>query len=94
MFGFLRARIEKRRRERLEAAQSITSYRIEGVAYPRIAFGDEDADCGAGEGPCHDCLATKGQLHDPGCDVERCPKCGGQAICCECIYDETDRPEA
>jgi hypothetical protein len=32
---------------------------------------------------CHDCGAAKGNLHHPGCDVERCPVCGLQAIGCD-----------
>lgn len=38
---------------------------------------------------CHDCGITNGfpNYHHPGCDMERCPKCGGQAIGCECNYD-------
>lgn len=31
---------------------------------------------------CHDCGAKPGELHDPGCDMEQCPECGGQLICC------------
>lgn len=31
---------------------------------------------------CHDCNAKPGELHDPGCDTEQCPACGGQAISC------------
>jgi hypothetical protein len=36
---------------------------------------------------CGDCGAEPGKLHKPGCDVERCPKCGGQIIACNCIYE-------
>lgn len=31
---------------------------------------------------CHDCGAKPGELHDPGCDEEQCPKCGFQMVSC------------
>jgi len=39
--------------------------------------------CGP-NGRCHDCGAKAGRTHHFGCDVERCPKCGGQIISCDC----------
>ena len=33
---------------------------------------------------CHDCNTPPGGLHHPGCDMERCVYCGGQAITCGC----------
>lgn len=37
---------------------------------------------------CHDCDANPGEFHDPGCDVERCPYCGGQLISCDCTRNK------
>lgn len=35
---------------------------------------------------CHDCQCEEGQLHDHGCDMERCPFCGHQLISCDCKF--------
>ena len=37
---------------------------------------------------CHDCGCVEGQIHQHGCDMERCPFCGGQLVSCGCRYRE------
>jgi hypothetical protein len=67
-------------------SQQLTKVEIEGRIYRRIRYGDERDDWGANDRECHDCGATKGQLHMLGCDVERCPRCGYQFITCPCEH--------
>ncbi len=37
---------------------------------------------------CHDCGALKWEFHEPGCDMEDCPRCGKQLLGCECVLLE------
>jgi hypothetical protein len=78
--------------ERLAEAQLERTYEIAGREYQRIPYGDEK-DWSAAVQPCRDCAAIKGQLHVVGCDVERCPACGGQAISCDCADDVDDHAD-
>ena len=38
----------------------------------------------AGETRCHDCGVSPGGFHHPFCEVEECPRCGAQLVCCPC----------
>jgi len=61
---------------------------IAGKAYAPVRFGQE-------RGPrlrfepeeCRDCKTPLGGVHHPGCCVERCPACLGQALGCPCFAE-------
>ncbi len=65
-----------------------THYTIEGQEYPRIPYGKEKENWGADKHPCSSCGAEESEFHTCGCFVERCPKCDGQAMTCQCGYQE------
>lgn len=67
--------------ERIEEAQQHQAETIDGQSYLRIRYG---AEPGHWRATCRDCEVKSGQLHVPDCCIERCGKCEGQRISCEC----------
>lgn len=51
----------------------------DGQEFKRSCFHFDDPD-----GKCLGCGIKHGGIHHLGCDVEECPRCGGQLITCYC----------
>lgn len=53
---------------------------LAAVPYKNPYFSDrEDPDH-----RCHDCGIALGGFHHTFCDMEECPRCGGQLLSCDC----------
>jgi hypothetical protein len=64
---------------RTAARSACCCSRTEQGVEPRKYEGGWDSS----KGRCHDCGAKVGHYHHPGCDLERCPVCGQQALFCD-----------
>ena len=60
----------------------------DGTKLPAIPYKTDDPDH-----RCHDCGIKAGGIHHPGCDMERCPRCGGQLISCGCLSEPEKEEE-
>ena len=69
----------------LRTSQENPTYLIDGKPFNRIPYGEEIPGERPANPSCRDCAAAPGQFHVPGCCLERCPSCGGQAIGCGCF---------
>lgn len=66
--------------ERIAEAQDERTVELAEGVYLRKAH--------TGAAACRDCAVSPGQLHVPGCCVERCARCDGQAYGCRCLVDD------
>jgi hypothetical protein len=69
----------------LRESQRHPHYLIDGKPFGRVAYGQEPSGNPPPNPVCRDCAAAPGQFHVPGCCIEYCPRCGGQAISCGCF---------
>ena len=85
-------------------AQEEKTVKLSGKRYRRIRYGNEIRHYKyplskedkvrwqerVNSQPCSDCGVLRGELHIPNCDQERCPRCSGQYMCCDCKREDEE----
>ena len=68
---------------------------ISAIAIKALRGKADESELDENANKCRDCGVVEGAFHNPGCDIERCPFCGGQLVSCNCMnkhfnidYDE------
>jgi hypothetical protein len=68
-----------------------TTLVINGKTYERLRFEEDETDDKQeyrGEWLCGHCDVRDFSYHMLGCEAERCPRCHGQIISCECDFQQ------
>lgn len=76
-------------------SQSIQMFSKVGADFLRVRYGAEEDETGAKKAQnCKACGARAGQFHAIGCEAERCPLCGQQAMSCRHGWYAAPREES